>query len=156
MTFSPELVAARWYSGNLGKEDLPKLAQDALEAGFDGKSLRRIAALGLNDLEDIDRFIEGALKEMGAPRLTKRVALLRLVEQSFEQAIASLQNPYESAREALGMLYAGIPGEFPDIMYQIEDSAEMIELYPEDRKKWEGNILCHMKEFLRQSRHSIT
>lgn len=148
MNFSPELVAARWYSGNLGKEDLPKLAQDALEAGFDGKSLRRLASLDLNDLADVDRFIEGALEEMGAPHLTKRVALLRLVGETLEQTLAGLRNPYEAAKEVLSKLYAGIPGEFPNIMYQIEESAEMIESYPEDRKKWEGDILRQMKEFL--------
>lgn len=144
VNFSAERVAARWYSGLLKKEDLPELARDALEAGFDGRSLRRIAGLELNDLTDIDKFIDAALGEMGVPKLTKRAALLKVAKETFEQTVAGARNPYEGAREVVGMLYRGIDDQYPQIMYDLEDVAEMIESCPEDRRKWEkGNCVSY-------------
>ena len=45
MTFEPEIVEAQLALNLIGTTDMPKLAQDALEAGFDGPGTRRLAAL---------------------------------------------------------------------------------------------------------------
>jgi hypothetical protein len=38
-----KLVAARWYLGDLSGEEMPAIACQALELGYDGKNLRRLA-----------------------------------------------------------------------------------------------------------------
>jgi hypothetical protein len=39
------LVAAKWYLGELSGEEMPGLACQALESGYDGKNLRYLAGL---------------------------------------------------------------------------------------------------------------
>src|SRR5262249_22102880 len=43
--FDPNLFVARWYCSTVNPEEMPAFAADALEAGFDGPALRRLAAL---------------------------------------------------------------------------------------------------------------
>ena len=43
--FEPTRVAARWYFGELMHENLPAIAIEALERGYDGPMLRRLAGL---------------------------------------------------------------------------------------------------------------
>jgi hypothetical protein len=43
LPFSPQFIQARWMLNKLPSENVPRLAQDALESGYDGKNVRRIA-----------------------------------------------------------------------------------------------------------------
>jgi hypothetical protein len=65
LPFSPELIQARWVLGKLPSEDVPKLAQDALEFGHDGKNVRRIAGLIRPNQADLLPLMPGFLAEMG-------------------------------------------------------------------------------------------
>jgi hypothetical protein len=77
--FEPTRVAARWYFGELMHEDLPAIAIEALEHGYDGPMLRRLAGLTRPTSRDIRvEEIDGAFREMGiAAPLPMRQAQLR-------------------------------------------------------------------------------
>lgn len=65
LPFSPQLIQARWTLDHLPSEDAPTLAQDALELGYDGKYVRRIAGLIGPDHADLLPLMPGFLLEMG-------------------------------------------------------------------------------------------
>jgi hypothetical protein len=85
----PYRIAVLYYFGELGYWKLPKIAADALEQGYDGPALRRLAGL-INPVEceipqdDIDL----AFKEMGvrAP-LPKSETQLVLAAESASKAL---------------------------------------------------------------------
>ena len=77
--FNPDLFVAKWYCSKVGPEDMPAFAADALEAGFDGPSLRRLAGLIKPTSRDVGHLFERALREIGTIKV-----------QSGEQAIIFL------------------------------------------------------------------
>jgi hypothetical protein len=77
-----KLVAARWYLGELSGEEMPGIACQALELGYDGKNLRRLAGLTSPAIRDITEIVDAALRELGvqAP-ITKRDAALWMAKR---------------------------------------------------------------------------
>jgi hypothetical protein len=99
LPFSPQLIQARWVLGKLPSEDVPRLAQDALEIGFDGKNIRRIAGLLQPSEADLHPLMTGFFTELGvgtAPSGEEAGWMLArgVVEGILEARIA----PYEGAR----------------------------------------------------------
>src|SRR5512143_1539215 len=99
LPFSPQLIHARWTLGKLPSEEVPSLAQDALEFGHDGKNVRRIAGLIRPDQADLLPLMPGFLTEMGvSAALTREEAawlLARLIAHGISEARVG---PYEGAR----------------------------------------------------------
>ena len=80
-------------------EDFPRIAQEAREAGFDGKCTRRIAGLIRPTESDLHPLIPGFLRELGLQtRLSRQEAgraLARIVAGAIVEGRVS---PYEGAR----------------------------------------------------------
>lgn len=99
LPFSPQLIQARWELGSLPIEEMPRLAQDALEHGYDGANTRRIAGLINPDQFDIQPLMAGFFAELGITTKPSReqaaMALARFVAQAIlEQRVGA----YEGAR----------------------------------------------------------
>ena len=77
--FNPDLFVAKWYCSRVLPEDMPQFAIDALDAGYDGPSLRRLAGLIRPTGRDVGDLFERALSEIGTVKV-----------QSKEQAIVFL------------------------------------------------------------------
>src|SRR5713226_8480050 len=97
--FLPQRPAARWFAGKLANSDWPATARDALEAGFDGRALRRLAALEKANHWDVVNFIEPALSEMGAPRMSLEAALLWSAKDICRDIAGGSRDPLDGARE---------------------------------------------------------
>ncbi len=99
MPLDPNDLAVRYYFGDLSYWKLPQIAADALEQGFDGPSLRKLAGL-MNPVEsDIHpEEIDSAFREMGvsAP-IAKDVARLTLARQSVMKALRGESNVFDVA-----------------------------------------------------------
>jgi hypothetical protein len=99
LPFSPQLVQAAWESGYLPSEDFPRIAEEALEAGFNGRCARRIAGLIRPTMSDLQPLMAGFLQELGVePKLSRQEAgrlLARIVAESIVQGRIG---PYEGAR----------------------------------------------------------
>lgn len=98
LPFSPQLIQARWTLDNLPSEDAPKLAQDALELGFDGKNIRRIAGLINPNHADLLPLIPGFFGEMGIAAPMGREEAAWSLARRIADAISEGQiTPYEGA-----------------------------------------------------------
>jgi hypothetical protein len=97
--FDPARNAVRWYFGELSHEDLPSICIEALEHGYDGPMLRRLAGLVKPTSRDIaERQIEGAFHEMGvAAPISERECQLFLATETAQAAAAGMQNPFDAA-----------------------------------------------------------
>jgi hypothetical protein len=93
------LIQVRWILNKLPSEDVPRLAQDALESGYDGKNIRRIAGLMKTDWAELLPLMPGFLSEMGVVATLARDEagwlLARLVAKGVSEERVT---PYESAR----------------------------------------------------------
>jgi len=101
-----KLVAARWYLGELSGEEMPGIACQALELGYDGKNLRRLAGLTSPAIRDITEIVDAALRELGvqAP-ITKRDAALWMAKRVAGEIIEGRTEPYDGACR-IGLLYS--------------------------------------------------
>jgi hypothetical protein len=98
LPFSAELIQARWEFDELPSEDLPVLAQDALELGFDGKITRRIAGLIRPRKSDLQPFVSGFLAEMGIKKTLTREQAGFLLARFVAQGIVERRiKPYDGA-----------------------------------------------------------
>jgi hypothetical protein len=98
LPFSPELIHARWEFGNLLTEDIPKLAQDALEHGYDGENIRKVAGLIAPTYFDLQPLKNGFLAELGIKQqVSKRDAGLLLARIVARQIAEGNVAPYEGA-----------------------------------------------------------
>src|SRR5215467_1660351 len=63
--FNPDQFVAKWYCSKVGPEDMPQFAADALEAGYDGPALRRLAGLMKPNMREVGNLFQEALAEIG-------------------------------------------------------------------------------------------
>src|SRR6185312_12779867 len=81
-TLNPDLFVAKWYCGFVQTEDLPEFAADALEAGYDGPALRRLAGLIKPTSTDVVDLFEKALTEIGTVKIQNAQQAAVLVARS--------------------------------------------------------------------------
>lgn len=101
---TPEQLAIRYYFGDLQDWKLPRIAATALEEGYDGPALRRLAALDNPSDRDLrteeigESEIDSAFREMGikAP-ITKHDARLVLAAESAQKAVDGQSNVFDEA-----------------------------------------------------------
>jgi hypothetical protein len=97
--FDPYNLAVLYYFGDLSYWQLPAISADALERGFDGRFLRRLAGLVNPVASDIrPEEIDSAFREMGvAAPLPKDEARLALAAEAARRAISGESNVFNEA-----------------------------------------------------------
>jgi len=92
------LIAARWYVGELFAEDMPAIACQALEQGQDGKNLRDLAGLSSPARRDILKIVDGAFQELGvqAP-ITPHDAALWMARHLADDIVGGRTEAYAAA-----------------------------------------------------------
>jgi hypothetical protein len=97
--FDPNAIAIQYYFGDLQYWKLPGICIEALEHGFDGRSLRRLSGL-VNPVERDMRQeeIDAAFREMGvnAP-IPKEQARLVLAREAIRRALAGETDVFNEA-----------------------------------------------------------
>ncbi len=104
MSIDREELAIQYYFGDLQYWKLPRIAADALEEGYDGPALRRLAGLETRSIgdvraEDIEpNQVDSAFREMGvnAP-ISKDQARLVLATESAQKALYGPSNVFDEA-----------------------------------------------------------
>jgi hypothetical protein len=71
--FNPDLFVAKWYCSEIWSEDMPTFAADALEAGYDGPALRKLAGLIKPTSVDIGDLFQRALNEIGTVKILSQI-----------------------------------------------------------------------------------
>lgn len=162
LPFSPQLIQARWEFGKLPSEGLPRLAQDALELGYDGKCIRRIAGLVSPDSFDLQPLMPGFLAELGVTTtLSQREAGLALARFVAQAIIDGRVKPYEGARfiwrEIEIELWPNPPEELRSFVGNASEyeDCEFYSRQPEDvRKKIADDIMRDARELAGAIPHS--
>jgi hypothetical protein len=96
---SLSMLAARWVSHDLYGEDMPSVAADLLERGFDSPSLRRLAGeIRVTHSADVAPLVEAMFRDLGvAWPFRNREANLIQSRQVAREVIHGLRNPWQAA-----------------------------------------------------------
>ena len=77
-------------------ERLPAVARDAMEAGFDGPNVVRMAILEPRYAWAIDQALPSMLKELGCHELSTKEAALRLARERAKRILETGEDPLPS------------------------------------------------------------
>jgi len=121
--FDPNLFVAKWHCSQAGPEDLPAFAADALEAGYDGPSLRKLAGLVQPTYRDVGNLFEKALLEIGTIKIqTHKQAVVALSRITAADIVGGRVDPVEGAGILSGL--ARLAG-YPRFISQFDQLADM-------------------------------
>jgi len=149
LAFDPNALAVRYYFGDLGYYELPKICIEALENGFDGRCLRRLAGLVNPVARDLrPEEIDSAFREMGvrAP-ISKDAARLILAAEAAKRSVDGSSNVFDEATHIRIHIceFHGAPPELQRIVGLSQESEHA------PREKWkqlEQSLRDAMAEFL--------
>ena len=92
--FDPSLVAAKFALCLIHPEELPAFAAEALEAGYDGPTIRRVAALDQPNGWEVDQLLVKFLGEMGVESPpTREYAAARVAYEICSEIIDENKDP---------------------------------------------------------------
>jgi hypothetical protein len=115
VTFDPKLVEAKLALKRIGPDEMPGLAWDALEAGLDGPSIRRLAALTTPSGWETDQIVPSFMAEAGLKPITTREASIRLARQLAHRILSEELDPLNHTRDfELLWIEADHPSEIQD------------------------------------------
>lgn len=80
MSFDREQIEARIALDLIASVDMPQIAQDALEAGFDGPATLRLAILERPTYFEVAEVLPRVLNELGLAQIPIGVAALRVAK----------------------------------------------------------------------------
>lgn len=149
MIFDPRLVEAKIALQQIGFQEFPALAGDALEAGFDGPAIRRMAALvqptGFETDELLHRFmLEAELAAISPFAACVRLAI-QLATEILDRNLDAL--PYLGKFERWFML-ADYPAEFQELGL-LEEDAYVMKYSGSSEDEIRAWVLERLQAFLR-------
>ena len=100
-SYSPYLLAARWQTHDLYGEDMPGIAADLLEAGYDTLTIRRLAGeMNVTSSSDVEPLVERMFREFAVRYpLSDTQAKLIFSRQIAREVIAGIRNPWAAANK---------------------------------------------------------
>jgi len=99
MAFEPRVVEARLALNLISSVEMPRLAWDALEAGFDGPAIWRLAAFEFPTFFQVQEVLPQAMEEMRLARLDKTAAALQLAKLRAQEILARNLDPFKHLRD---------------------------------------------------------
>jgi len=145
MTFDPATFEADVALKLIPTEQLPTIAQDALEAGFDGPHVLRMAIIDPRYGWEIDQALPPMLAELGCSSIPKKDAALRLAKQRAQAILAMNEDPLPSLPYFYRlMLSADHPRELIELGY-LEDEFDFI---PDDLDGQRKMAIRALEDFL--------
>jgi hypothetical protein len=95
---SPPLLASRWVSGDLRGEDMPGIAADLLEAGYDSHSLRLAGELEASNSAALEPLVGAMFRELDVNYpMSEREAKIIVSREIAREVIAGKRNPWAAA-----------------------------------------------------------
>lgn len=104
---TPQLLAAQWVVGDLRGEDMPSLAADLLEAGFDTPVLRRLAGENpVHSTADVKELVDKMFLELAVPcPISETEAKMLLTRQIARDVIAGKRNPWAATTHLMHVVW---------------------------------------------------
>jgi hypothetical protein len=99
--YSPYVLAARWTTHDLFGEDMPRIAADLLQAGYDTPATRRLAGeMNVNSSSDVEALVKRMFNELAVRYpIGQTEANLIFSRQIAQEVIAGIRNPWEAANK---------------------------------------------------------
>jgi hypothetical protein len=99
--YSPYVLAARWAVHDLYGEDMPRIAADLLEAGYDTPTMRRLAGeMNVSSSSDVEVLVERMFREFAVRYpLSQTEANMFVSRQIAREVIAGIRNPWAAANK---------------------------------------------------------
>jgi hypothetical protein len=147
--FNPDLFVAKWYCSKVGPENMPGFAADALEAGYDGNALRRLAGLVRPTARDVGDLFERALHEIGTVKVQSEEQAF--IFQSRQVAIEIVEGGIEPLRGAEILAGYAMALGYPAYIAEFVQLADMPRWgeYAPSAKKLEQDIVAEAREMLK-------
>jgi hypothetical protein len=147
MTFDPRAAEAQLALNRIGTTDLPRLAWDALEAGYDGPAIRRLAALEFPTFFEVQQILPSAMREMSLVKIDTAEAACRFAKIRARGILDSNRNPLEG----LGDFYvlwrqANYCGELAGIGY-LGEEADIALSQGSDENEIRAWVMERIREF---------
>ena len=154
MPFDPAKLAVEYYFGDLQYWKLPPIAADALQLGYDGPALRRLAGLANRIRKEIREDdvraneIDSVFREMGvnAP-ITKDKARMVLAVESANRALNGVSNVFNEATHV--RIHLCEFDDPPEVLRRVVNLSKEAENAP--RSQWgriEADLKSAFKDFL--------
>jgi hypothetical protein len=124
---SPMILAARWASHDLYGEDMPGIAADLLEAGFDTPAIRRLAGeTQVRCSADVEELVGSMFRELGIGYpLADKEAKLIVSRQIAREVIAGSRNAWAAASHLEWTIWFRIPGNPElELIFSIADEID--------------------------------
>lgn len=126
MPFDPKTFESEVALKLIPTERLPAVARDAMEAGFDGPNVVRMAILEPRYGWAIDQALPAMLAELGCHQLSPEEAALRLARERAKQLLQSGDDPLPSLSYFYRLMQmADYPDELIELGY-LEDEFEFL------------------------------
>ena len=158
MRIDPKRVALEYYFGDLSYWKLPGIAADALEEGYDGPALRKLAGMSSLSTGELraESFqsddVDSAFREMGvdAP-IARQEAQLSLAADSAKMALDGQSSVFDEAAHI--RIHLCRMSDPPEELRRIVSLSEVASKAP--RAKWgrmEGDLKDAFAELLARER----
>ena len=124
---SPLILAARWSSHDLYGEEMPGIAADLLEAGFDTPALKRLAGeTQVNGSSDVEPLVGRMFRELGISYpLQEDEAKLIASRQIAREVVAGSRNAWAAASHIEKVIWSRIPANIElDLIFSINDEID--------------------------------
>lgn len=99
MAFDTRLIEAQIALKLIAPENMPKIAWDALESGFDGPGIRRLSALNHPTHFEVADVLPRAMQELGISQITVSQAAARLAKSIAQRVLDGGEDPMRRLRE---------------------------------------------------------
>lgn len=149
MAFDREIIEAQLALGLIASSDMPKIAWDALEAGFDGKYIRRLGALDFPTFFQVMEVLPQAMREMGLTKPSRGEAAFRLAKARAKEILNSDDDPLKHTRDFEQLwVDAGYPAELTPVGTLYDEVYIASGNQSDDTiRKW---VIEQLKEFIRE------
>ena len=117
MAFDRPLIEAKLALEQIKTEEMPPLAWDALEAGFDGHWIRRMAALDGRQWSEIEPVLPHFMQEAGLEVIDGDTAFARLAQRFARELLATGTDPLSVDLFKIYLLWAR--ADYPKIMEKV-------------------------------------
>src|SRR5579862_1512891 len=99
MSLDIKLIEAQLALELIASEDMPRIAWDALEAGFDGPAIRRLAALEHPTYFEVADVLPRVRQELGLSHIASDEAAELIAKQLVQKILDSADNPMKFVRD---------------------------------------------------------
>ncbi len=118
-----DMACALRALGHLAYDEMPAVAWEALEFGYDGSALRRLAAMNHPTFFEVGDLFDQAMAEMGQKPWSPEDALLLVVRPIAERILRGEIEPLEGVDQISNMVYTSqyFPTELDVFHYTYSD-----------------------------------